>query len=147
MRDGDRLLVVKERDHPQWKFPGGYVNLGEDFGDAAAREVFEETNIRSAFDRILLIRHSHKIQFETRGDVYVMCLMKLITRDIKVDEEIAEAKWMDISEFKALNKHPMHADVLKLLENGDENRGFTEKTMDSTIKGRLPFKVYSPTPI
>ena len=38
---GNELLVVKERPphNKIWKFPGGYVDLGEDFGDAIVREV------------------------------------------------------------------------------------------------------------
>jgi ADP-ribose pyrophosphatase YjhB (NUDIX family) len=43
------ILVVREKARvwaPLWKLPGGYVNLGEDLGTAAVREVFEETGIR-----------------------------------------------------------------------------------------------------
>ena len=67
------ILVVKEKSKlTGWKLPGGYVNLNEEFGAAAEREVFEETGILSKFDSVLAFRHSLKVQFG-RGDVYIIC--------------------------------------------------------------------------
>jgi ADP-ribose pyrophosphatase YjhB (NUDIX family) len=43
------LLVIRRGIEPQlgkWAFPGGYVDLGESWQQAGAREVFEETGVR-----------------------------------------------------------------------------------------------------
>ena len=36
-----------------WKIPGGHVEAGEFIGDAAVREVWEETGIKTKFVSIL----------------------------------------------------------------------------------------------
>lgn len=45
----DGLLQIRRGIEPGrglWAFPGGYVNLGESWQEAGAREVFEETHVR-----------------------------------------------------------------------------------------------------
>ncbi|CAD7688774.1 unnamed protein product [Nyctereutes procyonoides] len=42
-----------------WKFPGGLSEPGEDIGDTAFREVFEETGIKSEFKSLLSILQQH----------------------------------------------------------------------------------------
>lgn len=131
---------------------GGYVNLGEEFSDAAVREVFEETGVRSAFSSVLTVRHSHNIQFG-RSDVYIICKLSLGLQEmsekemekhmeIVVDQEIENAKWMPLTEFKAVNKHPMLACVADILLAG--NPGLVESEMPSPVKNRGPFKLYHP---
>jgi ADP-ribose pyrophosphatase YjhB (NUDIX family) len=43
------LLLIRRGIEPgkgKWAFPGGYVNLGETWQEAGAREVLEETHVR-----------------------------------------------------------------------------------------------------
>lgn len=58
-----------------WKMPTGLTNLGEDITAAAEREVFEETGVRAAFDRVLSIRQSHGHNFG-RSDLFFVCAMR-----------------------------------------------------------------------
>ncbi|KAI5723172.1 hypothetical protein M8J76_002432 [Diaphorina citri] len=71
LNDKNQVLVVKEfyRKRPQWKLPGGYVEMSEDIGEAAVREVFEETNIRTEFHSVVAFRHTHKAAFGC-SDIY-----------------------------------------------------------------------------
>ena len=128
------------------------MNLGEEFSDAAVREVFEETGVLSSFTSVLTVRHSHNIQFG-RSDVYVVCKLSLGRNnnqldsiekqmEITVDQEIDNAKWVPLSEFKALNKHPMLACVADILLA--DAPGFIETEMPSPVKNRGPFKLYHP---
>jgi ADP-ribose pyrophosphatase YjhB (NUDIX family) len=61
--DGDRILLVREREDGGWSLPGGWADIGETPAEAAVREVFEESGYRvravrliSAYDRE---RHDH----------------------------------------------------------------------------------------
>ena len=50
----DRVLMIKRTDNGKWGIPGGSLELGETFEDAAARELKEETGITA--DRLNLFR-------------------------------------------------------------------------------------------
>ena len=124
--------------------------MGEEFPAAAVREVFEETGVSAAFQSVLTVRHSHNIQFG-RSDVYVICKLSLNVGDsvdiekqmeIVVDQEIENAKWMPLREFKEINKHPMLACVADILLS--DNAGLIESEMPSPVKNRGPFRLYHP---
>jgi ADP-ribose pyrophosphatase YjhB (NUDIX family) len=139
---GDNVLVVKE--HPpynkHWKFPGGYAELGEDFGDAAVREVWEETGVRASFSHVLTMRHSHEEQFG-RSNLYVVCVLHALTTDILLDAEIEAAQWMPLDSFRnALAHSPMTSLVTDLVI--ERNAGMKEIHMQYPLAGRLPFKLY-----
>ena len=50
------ILLVRRNHEPgcgRWSFPSGFVDRGEAVEDAARREVFEETSVEVAIDRLL----------------------------------------------------------------------------------------------
>ncbi|XP_060851580.1 nucleoside diphosphate-linked moiety X motif 6 [Rhopalosiphum padi] len=94
----DHLLVVKEHSIPFWKLPGGYVNPGENIGEAAVREVFEETGIRAEFVSLVAFRHVLSGSFDC-ADMYFVTNLRPLTFDIVIDKEISEAKWMKCEDF------------------------------------------------
>jgi 8-oxo-dGTP diphosphatase len=49
MRSTGDVLAIYRQDAPKgWALPGGHVDHGETFEDAAMREVYEETGIRTS---------------------------------------------------------------------------------------------------
>jgi len=50
---GSRLLLMRRSDNGHWGLPGGYVEIGELVTAAAAREVLEETGVRSEIGRLV----------------------------------------------------------------------------------------------
>ena len=139
---GDILVVKEKSKYVSWKLPGGYLNLGEEIGDGAVREVFEETGVKTEFESMLAIRHtSAGVQFG-RGDFYIICKLKALSRLITVDAEIDDAMWMNFEEFVALNQHPMLKKVLANLVS--KNTPFIEEIMPSPILSRGLFRLYSP---
>ena len=112
MNDENKVLFVKEK-HPYrkqvWKFPGGYVEQGEELYSAAEREVFEETGIKAKFVSLLLFRQIHKFAFDC-SDMYFVCLLQAINKDItKCSNEIDFCEWANIEdiqdELSPFNRH------------------------------------------
>lgn len=105
INDANEILVVLERTGPTsgmgfWKLPTGQVDVGEDLGKAAVRELKEETGIDAEFDSILTFRHMHNYMFK-KGDLFFVCMMKLPAQKqalVLQETEIAAAQWMPLHE-------------------------------------------------
>ncbi|XP_049801718.1 uncharacterized protein LOC126236444 isoform X2 [Schistocerca nitens] len=95
------LLVVRERFHtvPHWKLPGGYLEPGEDIPDAAIREVLEETNVQTEFRYLICFRHTHGANFACSDIYFIVCLTPISESITKCDREIADCRWMKISDY------------------------------------------------
>lgn len=73
--DGEGNVLVQNRLNPDWPgivFPGGHVEAGESFYDAAVREVFEETGLTVSELQMCGI----KDWFRDDGTRYVVLLYK-----------------------------------------------------------------------
>ena len=47
------MLLISRADNGRWAVPGGYMEPGEDFSEACAREVWEETGFEVSVDRLI----------------------------------------------------------------------------------------------
>ncbi|NWI10699.1 NUDT6 protein, partial [Crypturellus soui] len=145
-----KVLVVQDRNRTvnAWKFPGGLSNPGEDIGDTAVREVFEETGIRSEFRSILSVRqqHSHPGAFG-KSDLYFVCRLEPSSFTISLcEQECLSCEWMDLGEL-ARTKHttPITSSVAKLLlyghREGFDKIDLTVRELPSVYTG-LFYKLY-----
>jgi len=97
----DEILVISERFRfrPHLKLPGGYVDPNEGLGEAAVREVFEETGVKTEFQSLLAFRHAHQMNFEC-SDIYFIVCLKPISEEIVMDtRELASCQWMPLKEY------------------------------------------------
>uniref|UniRef100_A0A8B9BRJ4 Nucleoside diphosphate-linked moiety X motif 6 n=1 Tax=Anser brachyrhynchus TaxID=132585 RepID=A0A8B9BRJ4_9AVES len=131
-----------------WKFPGGLSNPGEDIGDTAVREVFEETGIKSEFKSILSIRqqHQHPGAFG-KSDMYIICRLEPSSFNINFcQQECLRCEWMDLDEL-ARTKHatPITSNVAKLLlygyREGFDKIDITMREFPAVYTGRF-YKLY-----
>ncbi|XP_051013036.1 nucleoside diphosphate-linked moiety X motif 6 [Acomys russatus] len=122
--DGTRkVLVVQDRNKLKnmWKFPGGLSEPGEDIGDTAVREVFEETGIKSEFRSLLSIRQQHRSPGAFgKSDMYLIC--RLQPRSFTINfcqQECLKCEWMDLESLaRTKNTTPLTSRVARLLLYG-----------------------------
>jgi ADP-ribose pyrophosphatase YjhB (NUDIX family) len=104
LNDNGEILAVMEKFGlftDKWKMPSGVINQGEDIFAGASREVKEETGIETEFIEVIGFRQSHNGAFG-KSDFYFLCVLRPLTSAITVQtEELVDAKWVPLAEFKA----------------------------------------------
>ncbi|XP_062992330.1 nucleoside diphosphate-linked moiety X motif 6 isoform X1 [Elgaria multicarinata webbii] len=118
-----KVLVVQDRNKTTnaWKFPGGLSEPGEDIGNTAVREIFEETGIKSEFKSLLSIRqqHRHPGAFG-KSDMYIICRLEPSSFNIRFcQQECLRCEWMDLAELaKSKEATPITSNIARLLLYG-----------------------------
>jgi 8-oxo-dGTP diphosphatase len=106
-RDG-RVLIVR-RAHPPaaglYTLPGGVVELGETLVEAAVREVREETGLE--IEPLMLAGYREAISRDADGRVerhFVILpfAARWLASEVRLNEELAEAHWLNPSELSDL---------------------------------------------
>ncbi|KAM8764585.1 nucleoside diphosphate-linked moiety X motif 6 [Rhynchonycteris naso] len=145
-----KILVVQDRNKLKnmWKLPGGLSEPGEDIGDTAVREVFEETGVRAEFRSVLSIRqqHRHPGAFG-KSDMYIIC--RLQPRSFAIElcpHECLRAEWMDLAQLARTEyATPITSRAARLLLYG-HREGFdkVDLTMDElpAVYTGLSYKLY-----
>lgn len=83
-------LMLARSDGNGWELPGGHLNIGEKFKDAAKREVFEETGVRLGALKTIIKQKDFRL-FVTRPKII----------KVKLSDEHIDYKWVN---FKQLGK-------------------------------------------
>ncbi|XP_052585865.1 nucleoside diphosphate-linked moiety X motif 6 isoform X3 [Peromyscus californicus insignis] len=118
-----KVLVVQDRNKLKnmWKFPGGLSEPGEDIGDTAVREVFEETGVKSEFRSLLSIRQQHGSPGAFgKSDMYLICRLQPCSFTINFcQQECLKCEWMDLEKLARIeNTTPITRRVAWLLLYG-----------------------------
>jgi 8-oxo-dGTP diphosphatase len=121
----DKVLLGKRHDDPEkassllhgegtWTMPGGKLDFGETFEEAAYREVFEETGIKINKERLRIISVTNDIvedaHFITIG---FLCQDFKGEAEILEPEEIIEWKWFRLDNLPS----PIFFPSKKILDN------------------------------
>ncbi len=76
-QDGRILLVRETLDHGLWTVPGGWVDPGDSPGEAAEREVWEETGYQVAARKLAAVydraRHGHPAYLYSIYKMFFIC--------------------------------------------------------------------------
>jgi len=84
----------------KWALPGGFVNIDEEFEDAAARELTEETGLAGM--PLEPIHTAGKVGRDPRGRVITVVFMGIITKGrnkLKAGDDAAKARWFNIEKL------------------------------------------------
>lgn len=148
--DTGEVLVVKDnnRRFHWWKLPGGLSDLGEDIGDTAEREVFEETGVKAEFVSILALRQQHlQPGAFGRSDIYIVCRLRPLSFELNpCEKEIKACQWMNLEELhnhKDITPITKRITTLALhgLHNGFDTVDITKERFKSVYKG-LEYYLY-----
>lgn len=115
--DENGNILVQDRTDPNWPgicFPGGHVEKGESFTQAAIREVLEETGLTMEDATLCGIK-----QFQTEHDErYVVFFYKATKwHGTLSGSQEGEVKWIPRSEINRYKTVSDFADMLKVFEN------------------------------
>lgn len=108
IRDG-RVLVARRARGPAlgvWTMPGGVVEAGETLTEALVREIEEETAL--AIEPVALAGHREVVVRDddrkvSRHFVILCFASRLVGGELKLNEELAEARWLRPEELGGLN--------------------------------------------
>ena len=100
VRKGDRFLLIQESKYGEpWYLPGGRVEAGESFADAAVRETREEAGVPVRVTGVLRIEHS-----PTKAGSRIRVLFLAEPTDdtppkSEPDDESLRAEWVALDEL------------------------------------------------
>lgn len=125
--DAERILLIRRTDNENWAVPGGGMDLGESIGDAAIREVKEETGIDIALTGVVGIYTNprHVIEYTSDGEVRQEFSIVFTARPVggepTVSSESAEVRWVEPAALWDYRMHPsMRTRVEHYLERRPE---------------------------
>lgn len=124
-------VLVQDRNDPDWPgicFPGGHVEKGESFTEAAIREVLEETGLTMENPRLCGVK-----QFQNRHDAHYVVFF------YKADQFHGTLSSSEEGEVFWVNKDNLHEyplvedfmDMFKVMESPELNEFYYYKLEDS----------------
>ena len=122
----ERVLLVRRAKNPdkgKWGFPGGRIEPGETFADAAVRELREETGVgASAGDVLTVLDVIHRTESGELLQHFVLIAVRCLWRagEPQAADDALEARWFTLDEVLALGAHASAkvADVARLALGG-----------------------------
>ncbi len=118
VKDGCILLVKRAKDPNKgmWGIPGGRLELGETYSEAAKRELLEECSIEIEIERLLDVT-DYILRDEQDRIKYHFLLLYLLARyrkgTVKAESDEEEAKWVPFEKITELETHPHLKALLK----------------------------------
>jgi 8-oxo-dGTP diphosphatase len=125
-----QLLLIKRKYNPDagyWSIPGGHLELGEKVTDAAIREAFEETGLKTKVTKLAGI--IDKIMYDKQGKIeYHYVLINYFVEQIegipqqtpKAADDASDAKFVPFEELKNYKLTKSLIELLKQLKIGFE---------------------------
>lgn len=131
--DDKNLLLLKRIDNGQWEPVKGGINLGEVWGDAALRELKEETGLDPVSSPELLgvvndeLDTAKAKKTKIRGHVSYCFVSGISPKvDLNSDEELehSDYKWINLADVEGAPIYPQIAKdlLLKIVKDFDDKK-------------------------
>jgi 8-oxo-dGTP diphosphatase len=123
--NGDSILLIERGREPLkgfWSLPGGAVETGERLEDAVVREVFEETGLRVAPQRVALI--FERIMRDEHGSAEYHYLLidymcEVLGGDLCAGDDSDCARWFSLDAIEQLPMTEGTLEVIRRAYKGD----------------------------
>jgi len=112
LNDVGQILLIKRTDNSNWALPGGAMDLGETLGQAAIREVEEETGVVCELTGLIGIYTSpkHVIQYTSDGEVRqefsIAFTARAVSGEPTTSSESSQVVWVSQDSLDAYDMHP-----------------------------------------
>ena len=101
--DALKILLIKRGGYPykgKWALPGGFVEIDEDLGAAAARELYEETGIADIYmEQAFVWGRPGRDPRQRVITVSYIALADMSRINAKAGDDAAEAAWFTLNSF------------------------------------------------
>ena len=126
----ERILLIRRADNGEWDVPGGYMDAGEDFSEACAREVYEETGLIVEVKRLIgVYTNPHFLVEYPDGNRWQLVILhfekRIVAGELTPGEESLELKFCTPAEIETLEMgslNRMRADDSFLKQESTEIR-------------------------
>ncbi len=106
--DNGRILLIRRADNGKWAVPGGYMEAGENFIEACAREVSEETGLQVQVKRLISIYTNPHILLEyADGNRWQLAILhfeaKILDGELSQSDESTALQFYTLAETTRLD--------------------------------------------
>lgn len=128
IRDGDKILVEKFKDHDFWALPGGCIEEGESLYEALVREVAEETGYQVTVATPVGVVQDYLsydgLDLDYRSmefHVYEVEIAEEMVEQREIDKVRSEWHWITFEEAaeKLMTSSPLTADLIRAYAKGE----------------------------
>lgn len=106
-QNNERILLIRRADNGEWDVPGGYMDAGEDFSEACAREVYEETGLVVEVRRLIgIYTNPHLLLEYPDGNRWQLIILhfeaSMIAGELTPGDESLELRFFTPEEIETL---------------------------------------------
>jgi len=120
-----KVLLTKRADNERWCLPGGRMESGESAAEACAREVWEETGLRTRVKRLIGVYSDpdQLVIYPDGNKVFMVVLSfeaEIVEGELGLSDETTAFGYFSIQEMESLPMHGRHKNrVEDALRGGD----------------------------
>jgi|FLOH01.1.fsa_nt_gi 8-oxo-dGTP diphosphatase len=141
LRDGQVLLLLRNGSHGsgEWCLPGGHLELGESFEEAARLEVREETGLEVKAAHVFSL--TNDLEYIDTDDKHYITIGLLVTAFTGQEEMMESDKcegmeWFDLEDLPSPLFAPA-AKIIKVYQKNKDKINVQKSRTNSNIYGRL----------